>query len=73
MVKNDDGFCLFLQKEFKDSFKRGLASLPVPKNDFEIVMPDPEEDAAEDDAESIFVPDQADLDDRREAQLKAES
>lgn len=73
MVKNYDGFYIFLQKEFKDTFKRGLASLPVPKNDFEIVMPEPEEEATEDDTESIFIPDQADLDNRREAQLKAES
>jgi len=50
-----------------------MAGLPVPKNDFEIVVPKPEEEATEDEAESIFVLDQADLDDRRIARLKVES
>lgn len=62
-----------MQKEFKDSFKRGLAKLPTPKNDFEIVMPETEDEVTENDAEVDFIPDQADIDSRRESLLKAES
>lgn len=69
---NDPDYAKYRQKEFKDSFKRGLAKLPTPKNDFEIVMPETEDEVMENDAEADFIPDQADIDSRRESLLKAE-
>ena len=32
----------FLQREAKEQLKMGLASLPAPKNDYEIVVPEDE-------------------------------
>lgn len=52
--------------------KRGLASLPAPKNDYEIVLPEQDPEAAESMDTSSFVEDQADVDARREAELAAQ-
>ncbi|XP_050084340.1 cell division cycle 5-like protein [Anopheles aquasalis] len=56
------------QKQLKSSLKEGLASLPTPRNDYEIVVPENESDETADDgaltAEQI-VPDQADVDAKR--------
>ena len=52
--------------------KRGLASLPAPKNDYEIVLPE-QDPAAESHSESNgFIEDQADVDARKEAEIAAQ-
>ncbi|XP_050079283.1 cell division cycle 5-like protein [Anopheles maculipalpis] len=56
------------QKQLKSSLKEGLASLPTPRNDYEIVVPDNETDEAADDGSmdvDQMVPDQADVDEKR--------
>ena len=77
----DDASDRFHQREMKETLKLGLSSLPQPKNDFEIVVPeDMAEEAIEDEGQS-WVEDQADIDNqtaeefrkRREAELKRRS
>ena len=52
----------FAQREMRETLKMGLSSLPQPKNDFEIVIPEAMgEDAIEDEGQS-WVEDQADID-----------
>ena len=52
----------FHQREMKETLKMGLSSLPQPKNDFEIVIPEAMgEEAIEDEGQS-WVEDQADID-----------
>merc|ERR1712223_1260222 len=77
----DGGSDRFHQREMRETLKMGLSSLPVPKNDFEIVIPEAMgEDAAEDE-DAHWVEDQADLDNqtaeqfrlRREAELRRRS
>lgn len=76
---------LISTKETRETLKMGLSSLPTPKNDFEIVVPETELESAEggvaeEEAES-WVEDQGDLDNqtaeehrrRREAELKRRS
>jgi len=75
-----------LQRTLKEQLKRGLSTLPVPKNDYEIVVPEDEMDtsdgpSAEGDLGASQVEDQADIDARieterrkqREAELKRRS
>merc|ERR1711997_1282419 len=71
----------FHQREMKETLKMGLSSLPQPKNDFEIVIPEAMgEEAIEDEGQS-WVADQAYIDNetaeefrkRREAELKRRS
>lgn len=54
------------QKQMKSSLREGLMSLPTPKNDFEIVVPDEEPEQEVESAE-MSIEDQADVD----AQTKA--
>ena len=77
----DGGSDRFHQREMRETLKMGLSSLPVPKNDFEIVIPEAMgEDAAEDEGQA-WVEDQADIDNqtaeeyrkRREAEFKRRS
>uniref|UniRef100_A0A182NG25 Pre-mRNA-splicing factor CDC5/CEF1 n=1 Tax=Anopheles dirus TaxID=7168 RepID=A0A182NG25_9DIPT len=56
------------QKQLKSTLKEGLASLPAPRNDYEIVVPESETDEAADDGTmdmEQMVPDQADVDEKR--------
>jgi len=55
----------FAQKENVANLKLGLSSLPAPRNDYEIVVPEDTEDGVEmqDDA-NTFIEDQADVDSR---------
>ncbi|XP_053679904.1 cell division cycle 5-like protein [Anopheles nili] len=56
------------QKQLKSSLKEGLASLPTPRNDYEIVVPDNETDEAGEDGSmdtEQMIPDQADVDEKR--------
>ena len=58
-------------REARESLKVGLGSLPAPKNDFEIVVPDTTEEEngnvveMEDDA-NTWIEDQADIDQQTE-------
>ncbi len=56
----------------RNSLRRGLAGLPQPKNDYEIVIPeqDAEPGAAQDGHD--FIEDQADVDARRDAEIQAQ-
>lgn len=71
-------------RELRESLKLGLGSLPAPRNDFEIVIPDADDMVVEDgdgDATRHWVADQADLDHqseeerrrRRDAELRLRS
>lgn len=55
------------QRQVKSSLKEGLASLPAPKNDYEIVVPDEEQEDEVENTE-MTVEDQADLDAKRIAE-----
>lgn len=58
------------QNIMKEQLRASLNSLPTPKNDYEIVVPEHEEEQKEE-VQQIFVEDQADLDARQQAELKA--
>lgn len=67
-------FYVKIQLEQKSNLKDGLAGLPAPKNDYEIVIPEQEGTEAEAVvANEGFVEDQADLDQRREEELAKQS
>lgn len=61
------------QRELKDQLKKGLASLPTPKNDYEIVIPEDEPltNGAVGDEEQL-VPDAADVDAQKKEELRAQ-
>lgn len=52
------------QRQIKSSLREGLSSLPAPKNDYEIVVPDEQEEEPSESA-TISVEDQADIDEKR--------
>lgn len=54
----------------KEQLRASLNALPTPKNDYEIVVPEHEEEQKEETMEKM-VEDQADLDARAQAELKA--
>lgn len=60
------------QEETKAQLKAGLASLPAPSNDFEIVLPETDDGEAEEITDESFVEDAADIDARRMAMKEAE-
>lgn len=69
-----------MQRTLKEQLKRGLSTLPTPKNDYEIVVPEEEmdtESGATGDGGTtgtyISVEDQADIDARIEAERKKQS
>ena len=53
--------------------KHALSRLPAPRNDYEIVVPDAELQADSSMADDDFIPDQADVEANREAELRAKS
>ena len=58
----------------KDQLKRGLAGLPTPKNDFEILVPeDMTENGDEAGDQYQYIEDQAELDERADADRRARS
>lgn len=62
----------YYQKQVKSSLKEGLALLPTPKNDYEIVVPENEnQEAGENIEKRDVVEDQADVDARHVAEVKA--
>ena len=55
------------RSEFSAELKMGLSSLPAPKNDYEIVVPEDAEDTVEmADDKNTYIEDQADVDKRAE-------
>ncbi|CAH1799753.1 unnamed protein product [Owenia fusiformis] len=63
----DQQYASFQQQELKADLKRGLRGLPKPKNDFEIVVPEGEEQIDTSDPQGGIVPDQADVDAEKDA------
>lgn len=61
----------FYQKDMKEQLRQGLAGLPRPKNDYEIVVEDLGEDMDETNEGEQFIADQADLDEQSEAEQLA--
>lgn len=53
------------QRQMKSSLREGLASLPAPKNDYEIVVPDEEQEEEDLGDTTVEIEDQADLDAKR--------
>ncbi|KAM4599803.1 cell division cycle 5-like protein [Fundulus diaphanus] len=69
----DPAYAKHVQKESLQQLRQGLMSLPVPKNDFEIVLPEnAEKELEETELESGFVEDSADIEARKQAQRDAE-
>ncbi|XP_056147802.1 cell division cycle 5-like protein [Lampris incognitus] len=69
----DPAYAKHLQRESLQQLKQGLMSLPVPKNDFEIVLPEnAERELEETDTETGFVEDAADIHARKQALREAE-
>uniref|UniRef100_A0A3Q4MIY1 Cell division cycle 5-like protein n=1 Tax=Neolamprologus brichardi TaxID=32507 RepID=A0A3Q4MIY1_NEOBR len=61
------------QRESLQHLRQGLMSLPVPKNDFEIVLPEnAEKELEETETETGFIEDSADVEARKQAQRDAE-
>lgn len=58
------------QRQMKSSLREGLSSLPTPKNDYEIVVPDDDQEEEPSESASISVEDQADIDAKRIAAQK---
>lgn len=53
---------IFQQRESREQLKLGLMSLPLPKNDFEIVLPEnAERELEEPEVDESFVEDAADI------------
>lgn len=59
------------QKQLKESLREKLSTLPTPRNDYEIVVPEDESDNAEAHDKDGMVEDQADIDARLVAEEKA--
>lgn len=53
------------QRQMKSSLREGLSSLPAPKNDYEIVVPDDEQEDEPMETATLSVEDQADIDAQR--------
>lgn len=58
------------QRQLKEQLRQGLSSLPAPRNDYEIVVPEEEESEPAPEAGST-IEDQADIDARYAAELRA--
>ncbi|XP_066536264.1 cell division cycle 5-like protein [Hoplias malabaricus] len=69
----DPAYAKHLQRESREQLKLGLMSLPLPKNDFEIVLPENAEMELEDqEVDESFVEDAADIELRKQAVREAE-
>lgn len=70
---NDPAYIKQLERESREHLRLGLMSLPTPKNDFEIVLPENAERELEDrDMDDGFVEDAADVNTRKQALRDAE-
>ncbi|XP_056291751.1 cell division cycle 5-like protein [Pseudoliparis swirei] len=69
----DPAYTKHMQKESLQQLRQGLLSLPVPKNDFEIVLPEnAEKELEETEAEAGFIEDSADIESRKRVICDAE-
>ncbi|XP_003963891.1 cell division cycle 5-like protein [Takifugu rubripes] len=69
----DPAYAKHAQKESLQQLRQGLLSLPAPKNDFEIVLPEnAEKELEEMETEGGFTEDASEVDARKQAQLDAE-
>ncbi|XP_063771276.1 cell division cycle 5-like protein [Pseudophryne corroboree] len=65
---NDPAYMKQLERESREQLRLGLMSLPTPKNDFEIVLPEnAERELEERDHEDTFIEDAADVESRKQA------
>ncbi|XP_076014876.1 cell division cycle 5-like protein [Genypterus blacodes] len=70
---SDPAYAKHLQKESLQQLRQGLMLLPVPKNDFEIVLPEnAEKELEETEMETGFIEDSADIESRKQAVRDAE-
>uniref|UniRef100_A0A8C2HFF1 CDC5 cell division cycle 5-like (S. pombe) n=1 Tax=Cyprinus carpio TaxID=7962 RepID=A0A8C2HFF1_CYPCA len=73
MDYSDPSFAKHLQRESREQLRQGLMSLPVPKNDFEIVLPEnAEKELEEAEVDESFVEDAAEIELRKQAARDAE-
>lgn len=69
----DPAYAKHMQRESREQLKMGLLSLPLPKNDFEIVLPEnAERELEEPEVDESFVEDAADIQLRKQAVRDAE-
>uniref|UniRef100_A0A669CR29 Cell division cycle 5-like protein n=1 Tax=Oreochromis niloticus TaxID=8128 RepID=A0A669CR29_ORENI len=69
----DPAYAKHMQRESLQHLRQGLMSLPVPKNDFEIVLPEnAEKELEETETETGFIEDSADVEARKQTQRDAE-
>ncbi|KAJ8341748.1 hypothetical protein SKAU_G00340390 [Synaphobranchus kaupii] len=70
---SDPAFAKHLQRESREQLKMGLMGLPLPKNDFEIVLPEnAERELEEREMDESYVEDSADIELRKQAVRDAE-
>lgn len=70
---SDPSFAKHLQRESREQLRLGLMSLPVPKNDFEIVLPEnAEKELEEAEVDESFMEDAAEIELRKQAAREAE-
>ncbi|KAI7805030.1 cell division cycle 5-like protein [Triplophysa rosa] len=70
---SDPSFAKHLQRESREQLKLGLMSLPLPKNDLEIVLPEnAERELEEAEVDESFVEDAAEIELRKQAVRDAE-
>uniref|UniRef100_A0A672NS64 Cell division cycle 5-like protein n=1 Tax=Sinocyclocheilus grahami TaxID=75366 RepID=A0A672NS64_SINGR len=70
---SDPSFAKHLQRESREQLRQGLMSLPVPRNDFEIVLPEnAEKELEEAEVDESFVEDAAEIELRKQAVRDAE-
>ncbi|XP_013791247.2 cell division cycle 5-like protein [Limulus polyphemus] len=62
------------QKESKDQLRKALSTLPTPRNDYEIVVPEDEQQQWQEDGmdERGYIEDQSDIDAKKEAERQAQ-
>ncbi|XP_052009569.1 LOW QUALITY PROTEIN: cell division cycle 5-like protein [Xyrauchen texanus] len=70
---SDPSYAKHLQRESREHLRQGLISLPLPKNDFEIVLPEnAEKELEEAEVDESFVEDAAEIDLQKQAIRDAE-
>ncbi|KAG9335800.1 hypothetical protein JZ751_003632 [Albula glossodonta] len=70
---SDPAYAKHLQRESREQLKLGLMGLPLPKNDFEIVLPEnAERELEERETDDSFVEDASDIELRKQAAREAE-
>lgn len=69
-LQNVNVMYIFQQRESREQLRLGLMSLPLPKNNFEIVLPEnAEREMEEPEVDESFVEDTADIEFRKQARI----